>query len=279
MHFGSKDTLIELQENYSKVRKLLDQDSKNDPVSEPYRSKYTASAILTEMKSKLCKILDEGITDDKQRRYKAMLGSVWLHLGTISVDTEEFSTGEEQLLNCVSILSKDALKRESILVLLTALNQLGILWSQRDQPAKSKEYLEMAEKYYKEFVENNPTGCITMYNLFHLDDFEAELPDTEHSLEKTHTLTLYYLAQIYSSLNDHLKAAVYCHTTLKRQLEYKDFDPVDWALNSATLSQYFMEECGFKQARHHLAAASFILDQYKEMESTEGSNADSLEAK
>ncbi|XP_063240345.1 KIF-binding protein [Bacillus rossius redtenbacheri] len=279
MSASHRSVLVELRDDFARVRKLVDEDSKKDPISEPYRSKYAASVVLTDMKSKLSKILDEASANEKPR-FKAMLGLVWLHLGTISVDTEEFSTGEEQLLNCLSILSKDVQKRDSILALLSALNQLGILWSQRDQPTKSKEYLERAEKLYQDFVSNNSSDCLTLHSLFQIDDdSEDELLDTEHTLEKTHTLTLYYLAQIYSSLNDHLKAAVYCHTTLKRQLEFKDFDPVDWAVNSATLSQYFMEKNGFKQARHHLAAASFILDQYKDMESTEGSTADSLEAK
>lgn len=36
------------------------------------------------------------------------------------------------------------------------------------------------------------------------------------------------------------KAAQYCHTTLKRQLEYCGYYPVEWALNAATLSQYYL---------------------------------------
>lgn len=68
--------------------------------------------------------------------------------------------------------------------------------------------------------------------------------------------------QIYGTLKDELRSSVYCHNTLKRQLESKDYDPIEWALNAATLSQFFMTRNGFKQARHHLAAASYVLEKY-----------------
>lgn len=58
--------------------------------------------------------------------------------------------------------------------------------------------------------------------------------------EKACTHTLYYLAQVYQHLDMTEKAAQYCHTTLKRQLDYSGYSPVKWALNAATLSQYYL---------------------------------------
>ncbi|KAJ4426196.1 hypothetical protein ANN_27005 [Periplaneta americana] len=281
-HCTQKEVLVDLQEKYDKVRKLLDEDSKRDPVTEPYRSKYVASGILTDMKSILVKLLDDvGSEDSNYLKYKAMLGVVSLNLGLNSIDTEELSTGEEQLTNCVDSLSEYALKPEIILIMMTALNQLGILWSERADSEKSKEYLERAEKLYEEFTKDpsSSASAISFHDLFRTSSPEMPQPDTENMLEKLFTLTLYYLAQIYGNLNDHLKSAAYCHTTLRRQLESKDFDPVDWALNSATLSQYFMEKNAFSQARHQLAAASYILDQYEaDLNLQEGSD-ETLEAK
>lgn len=276
-HGLHKEVLVDLQEKYDKVRKLLDEDSKRDPADEPYRSKYAASAILTDMKSILVKLLE----GSSYLKYRAMLGVVSLNLGLVSIDTEELSTGEEQLMNCVDSLYDNAFKPEVILILMTALNQLGILWSERGDPEKSKEYLEKAEKLYEEFTKDASScmAAVSFHDLFRTSSPEIPQPDAENMLEKLYTLTLYYLAQIYGSLNDHVKSAAYCHTTLKRQLESKDFDPVDWALNSATLSQYFMEKNGFSQARHHLAAASFILDQYETDLNLQEGNDEALEAK
>lgn len=58
--------------------------------------------------------------------------------------------------------------------------------------------------------------------------------------EKVYTHTLYYLAQVYQHLEMTEKAAQYCHTTLKRQLEYSGYYPIEWALNAAILSQYYL---------------------------------------
>ncbi|XP_047119876.1 KIF-binding protein [Schistocerca piceifrons] len=259
-----REVFIELREKYEKACLLIEEESKSDPENAPYRSKYAASKILTEMKSKLVNILDDINAENSDYvTVKAMLGIVWLLLGTVSLDTEELSTGEEQLMKCVECLSDDALRPEYIISQITALNQLGLLWSQRDQPKKSQEFLEQAETLYKTYSKEINLPAIDAPSIF-----KATVPETYSSgpgtsLEKTHTLTLYYLAQIYGALSDNRKSAIYCHTTLKRQLETKDFDPIDWALNAATLSQYLMEKVGFKEARHHLAAASFILDQYE----------------
>lgn len=97
---------------------------------------------------------------------------------------------------------------------------------------------------------------------------KSELTPKE-TLEGVHTLTLYYLAQVYRFLQDHHKFAMYCHMTLRGQLGrnniIKDLDYIDWALNAATLSQYFMENDGLSQARHHLAAASYILEKHEQI--------------
>ncbi|CAH1251787.1 KIF1BP [Branchiostoma lanceolatum] len=78
-------------------------------------------------------------------------------------------------------------------------------------------------------------------------------------LEKTHTLTLYYLAQTYPKLGDNEKSASYCHLTLSRQLQSGHFQPVDWATNCATLSQYYVTRDNFTQGRHCLGKSVPVL--------------------
>ncbi|XP_012261040.2 KIF-binding protein-like [Athalia rosae] len=261
----NKEVLVDLEEKYLKVRKLLDAHSKLDPETEPYKSRYAAADLLKEMQIKLIQILDDNLTDHDRDIVTAMLAVIWLNMGIISVDTEELAAGDEQLTNCIDLLEDRELKPEAILIILSALNQLGILAAQRDQPKKSQSYLERAEKIYKDFSalkKTNTVQPILMATLFNLKD-EDEV-DAGEIIERLHTLTLYYLAQIYGTLKDHLKSAVYCHMTLKRQLNHEDLDCIDWALNAATLSQYFMEKGGFKQAKHHLAAASYILQKYED---------------
>lgn len=38
------------------------------------------------------------------------------------------------------------------------------------------------------------------------------------------------------------KAAHYCHSTLKRQLEHNAYHPMEWAINAATLSQFYINK-------------------------------------
>lgn len=40
------------------------------------------------------------------------------------------------------------------------------------------------------------------------------------------------------------RAATYCHSTLQRQLQLNQFSPMEWALNAATLSQYYITKVG-----------------------------------
>lgn len=255
--------MIDLGEKYEKVETLLE-ESRRDPETEPYKSKYSAMKILKEMKSKLVSLLDDiRSSDTLYEHLKAMLGAVWLTMGTISVDTEELSSGEEYLSSCLKSLEENSLKPCNILIILSALNQLGILWSNRGDNEKSHTYLIQAEQLYNEYQDQVDETPLEISELFLLDDKPKLQTKSEKSIEKIHTLTLYYLAQIYGTLGNPIKSAVYCHTTLKRQLEGKDSDPIEWALNSATLAQFFMEKSAFRLARHHLAAACYVLEQHE----------------
>lgn len=191
-----------------------------------------------------------------------MNSMIQLLLGIVSIDTEELSVGEKHLTKCKEIIDKNENKPEIAYVTLNMHNQFGILWSKRE-PKKAQTYLEEAERFYLAFKESGQIPIdpneLFVHNLETYNSVSAW-----EKFEKLYTLTLYYLAQIHGVLGDSLKSSVYCHITLKRQLESEDYDAIDWALNCATLSQFFMEVNGFKQARHHLAASSYIIQKYED---------------
>lgn len=255
--------LIEdLKAKYLLVLNLLNDDSKNDNENEPYKTKYNAFKILQEMHQIL---LDtHNTTYLSESKKSSMLSVIFLNLGIISLETEELKQGEDYLLNCIEVLNNDGTKSDTILPMISALNQLGILWSKQDQISKAKEFLEKAEKIFIDFKElQDPDDSPkNMTNIFEIEDLDE--PPASDTLEKLHTLTLYYLAQIYGTLKDCLKSAIYCFMTLKRQLDSGDYDHVEWALNAATLSQFFMEKAGFYQARHLLSAATLILEKFED---------------
>ena len=91
-----------------------------------------------------------------------------------------------------------------------------------------------------------------LWRLFYPEDnFKSDL-EREKEFSATFTHTLYYLAQVNAARGNSEKGAMYCHTTLLRQLETEQYDPVDWALNCATLSQYYITQGNYMLSRHCL---------------------------
>ncbi|CAK1600688.1 unnamed protein product [Parnassius mnemosyne] len=272
---SAKEIINDFKENYGKVRKLIDEDSKNDPENEPYMSKYKAKEILLNMQKSLTKVSISESGFDKIK-LDAMLGTVLVNIGIIDMETEELTSSEKILTEAEELLMPNSTKPEIVKTLISVYNNLGILWSNRDEPQKAKAYLLKAKDLYETFK------C-TLQVPLPIEQVINNAGETSAEdfilLEKAHTLTLYYLAQVFGSLKENLKSAIYCHVTLRRQLQYSDYEPIDWALNSATLSQFFAEQNGFFQSRHHLAAASVILDQYQQDLQESESNDDVYLAK
>lgn len=272
---SEKEVLNDFKESYSKVRKLLDEESKNDPENDPYLSKYKAKDLLINMRESIQKLIDSETKLDRVK-LDAMMGTVLLNIGIINMDTEEFTASEKVLSEAVDLLSENYLKPEVTTTLLNIYNNLGILWSSRDNPETAKVFLLKAKELYEEFK------C-TLQMPLPIEQVISNCEETTATdfmlLEKAHTLTLYYLAQVFGTLKENLKSAIYCHVTLRRQLQYSDYEPIDWALNSATLSQFFAEQNGFFQSRHHLAAASKILEIYDEKLNVSESNDEVFLAK
>lgn len=259
MIMTAKEIINDFKENYGKVRKLLDEESKNDLEREPYLSKYKAKEILSNMCDSLMNIRDTE-ADIERDKLDAMLGAILLNIGIIDMETEELTASEKVLTKAEEILAPHSIKPEVVITLMNVYNNHGILWSYRDEPEKAKTFLLKAKELYESFE------C-TMQMPIHIDNLITSPEGNTGDfmlMEKAYTLSLYYLAQVFGSLKENLKSGIYCHVTLKRQLQYSDYEPIDWALNSSSLSQFFAEQKGFTQARHHLAAASTILDMYEE---------------
>ncbi|XP_050668665.1 KIF-binding protein-like [Leptidea sinapis] len=255
----AKEVINDFKENYGKVRKLLDEDSKNDPPNEPYFSKYKAKDLLKSIYDGL-KSVNYSECNLDRIKLDAMMGVVLLNIGIVDMEVEELSASLNILKEAEELLLPNSCKPEIVTTLINIENNLGILWSNLDDPEKAKSYLFKARELYESFkcTMQMPLPIEHIIN-YPNDSITGDIM----LLEKAYTLTLYYMAQVFGALKQNLKSALYCHVTLKRQLQYDDYEPIDWALNSATLSQFFAEQNGFYQSRHHLAAASTILDQYE----------------
>ncbi|KXJ82756.1 hypothetical protein RP20_CCG011376 [Aedes albopictus] len=260
----TKESLSDIREEFEKAHQKIDEDSKNDPPTEPFRSHYAARDILQAVQRKLKNLresLDEG--SDAELTVRCILANVLKDIGRISIFTEELSNGELVLKEALELVKEDKESAAGVNGYIEVLNQLGILYCNRGSFEESKAILEQAMENYASVKSLADFEPLTISDLFGTKD-EIEKGKGQLLLEKNHTLTLYYLAQVYGYLEDLVKSAHFCHKTLKRQLDYNDYEHIDWALNSATLSQYYFPKNYLSQSRHLLAAASYMLDRFEE---------------
>ncbi|XP_043230360.1 KIF-binding protein-like [Amphibalanus amphitrite] len=261
------ETQASIYEKFQKAMHLLEVESPKDPEEEPYKSKYAARDLLNEIKFQLERHIEQS---DVITEAGHQLAAVLFYLGYISVETDEPSAGEQLLEEAVR--AAPALGPCTVLSTLNALNQLGLVWSRRGEHNRSQHYLQTAETVYQKYKEQVTLKPVDLPDLFRpsRSDGEEKTDDSKEGrsgltkLEELHTLTLYYLAQAFNNVGEPVKAALYCHNTLSRQLDSSSFDRVEWALNSATLSQFYLPKQMFRNARHHLAAAIQVLNQYSE---------------
>lgn len=142
-------------EKYKEARRLAEEESLEDPETDPFKSKYKARRILLDLKAELASFLDDEIPSEKAKILKAALD---YQIGQNYIETEELSTGEELFKNCINTLAEYRMDKRSCSIHLHALNELGILWSERGDSEKALGFLQDAEKLYYSY-KKEMEGC------------------------------------------------------------------------------------------------------------------------
>lgn len=236
----TKEFLIDLKEKYEKTEVLVLEKSQLDPETEPYKSHYEARNILLELSSTIREQMKTSNETDSPADFNTLqniLAHITVDLGKVYNFTQELSTGEKYLNESLDLLKDRETQSATICAVLSALNESGILWMNRGDTEKAKDLLVKADNFYNSFKESN-LQPLSIHDIFN-DNPHSENGNGTKLLEKINVLTLFYLAQVFGSLGDLEKSAIYCHTTLKKQLLLGEYESIDWALNAATLSQYF----------------------------------------
>ncbi|XP_059619337.1 KIF-binding protein [Phlebotomus argentipes] len=278
-----KEKLQELKGRYDKAVALMEKESKSDPETDPFRSHYAARDILLEIRAGLEKLVIGTEEADGETRliYRFLLGIIYKTLGQLYIFVEESGSARKYLQDCILSLEDVQTHPDAVIPLVGALNQLGILQANQNEPKEARETLLRAEKIYNDYNATESAEPLTTINDLFATKEEIESGAGRLLLEKTHTLTLYYLAQVVCTLGETDNSRTYCHNTLKRQLQFNDYEHIDWALNAVTLSQCFLTPDGLTHARHHLAAATFMMDKFEAVmlkpEMTEEEKAAQLE--
>ncbi|KAG7250269.1 hypothetical protein CRUP_007404 [Coryphaenoides rupestris] len=232
-----------VREKFTTVLHLTELKSLSDPENDPFRSKYEARELLREIYSSLKSFEASEETDGGER------------------GEEEEEREEEQAVDG----EKDAQRRldgDSPAGLRTAKlaaveyylgvnhaeteeNRLGILWSVRDETETAQGFLETAEAIYQRYMKEDGSPPTDMTEYFSTEENQITHQERTNRFELVYTFTLYYLAQVYKYIGETERAATYCHSTLQRQLQLNKFNPMEWALNAATLSQYYITKVRF----------------------------------
>lgn len=253
-----KEWVLEyLREDFKEAVRLTTKESKDDPPEEPYKSLYAARKLFLGVREKLDSFCPVHLMEHED--FKVLYACILLELGLNYINTEELGKGENNLEACLHQLEGVVSKVKTASVSIQAHNQLGVLWGNRSEQQKALEFLLKAKAVYESHVALPPPLTDSQWIM---GEVEEEL-NREKKFESCHTLTLFYLAQVYGNLKQPKLSAQYCQTTLSRQLESGEYDPVEWSLNCATLSQYYMMSENWPQSRHCLAAATCILRRFK----------------
>ncbi|CAF4380931.1 unnamed protein product, partial [Rotaria sp. Silwood2] len=268
--------------------------SLNDPENEPYKSKYEAKKIFEQLheenideESDIMKkefetldLIEENnqqifiiIKSDQQanepsisKKHRYLINLLLdYHIGTICSDTAERGEGELYLRRILTSIEQ-VLNHSLICSLaLNLFNQLLIIRTSYEHYNDAIEIAKSAESLYNQSLLIEPYLLREIINI----DLLIQTNDRREEFEQIYTHTFFYLAQIYAKINDKDQSANYCRLTLERQLEMfhqhtkKHFDPLDWATNCATLSQYYMTNHDYATARHCLMCADKMLENVK----------------
>lgn len=254
---------LEGYETYKKVRELTDQESLKDPENDPFKSKYKARELLQEILSKVHKEREENESDPSMKIVEAALQ---YQLGNNYTHTEERPAGEECLEKCINLLKNDELmmRQEAVSVALITYSELGIIWASRYQGRdKAMFNLQKVESLYNKYKHEVGLAPFAIDESLRPKEDRFTNLQREAKFEKIFTHTLFYLAQMYKQSEDNDLSAAYCQRTLRRQLEAKEYDPKEWAVNSAGLSQYYICQNMYREAKHCLACANVIIEEAK----------------
>lgn len=105
-----------VREKFRAARTLSAVESRKDPETEPYRSKYSARALLQEVKQ-LLSAAEEG---GEARLLAVRRAVLEYELGVNHTDTEELSAGEEHLQRCTQLLEPHRLSPDCVSLYIQA---------------------------------------------------------------------------------------------------------------------------------------------------------------
>lgn len=260
-------------DEYKTIRSLTDVDAAKDPENEPYRSMYKARKLLENMLQEI----QQDLKIDGSKISRALEAALLFQIATNYLACEERPAGEKLLQNCISVLLDDpsiAMEKEAVSIVMSANMELGILNSNRYQNAdRAFSLFTKVETIYYEYKQADIIAPLSVDELLRPTENMYTDEQRNSKLERIFTHTLFYLAQVHKQLGHYDLSASYCQKTLRKQLQAKEYEPSEWAINAAGLSQYFITKNMFPQAKHCLCCANTIVEEARSTTTAESDDS------
>jgi hypothetical protein len=197
-----------------------------DDESEPYKSKYACSDLLTSVEQQAAALAAS--QPDASTSLGQCIAYCQLERGLALLETDLVADGQRALEQALEFAWPPSL--ESYAAQQQAHNALGGLWCSREEFETSLKHLKTAAELYRKIKaslqdsssssaeeqqgqqqQEPTTGAMN-------NSWVAQLTDAA-AAELHYTTTLYYLAQVHGHAGDKVLSASYCAATLNRQLK------------------------------------------------------------
>lgn len=198
-----------------------------------------------------------------------VLAIAYFNMGLIHVDSKEeneLCAGKNYFMRCMELLKGKELDRKAILTSIQVYVKLQCILNKLQKPKTSELLYEAMELYLKYTEEENRyPNPINIPSVLGIE--EEEESNSRLLLDNLHLTTVDYLVKRYNHWpKNEDKIVIYIHNLLNKQIpETMKFQNVGcyyWALASIDLIQYFLWNHRFTEARHHLAAADYIMEEF-----------------
>jgi tetratricopeptide (TPR) repeat protein len=212
-------------------------------------------------------------------------GILNFYSGLANFSNEDQSTCEGPLLKALDFFNTlpTMIKIRYINIYQEIYNNLGIVFYNKGEIKKGLQYLGKAEQMYKVFNDLNGFNMTNNFTQFMINCSKCDMNESssstyssanekleffnfyidgglnKKSFEHNYTLTIFYYAQAFTKLGFRKKAIKYCSITLKRQIEFNEYDLKDSIVNCINLSDFYTENQHYAQSEYILISAISLL--------------------
>nr|CAD7420826.1 unnamed protein product [Timema poppensis] len=219
--------------------------------------------LLETMETRIDDMAETADRDGAVRlRLVGMKCALWYERAKSLANTGRETEAMEVLSMTQKLIEPSLTGPELVFMSLIVLNHHSYLLSKRGELDECQALLEKAERVYQGLTsQDGPRQMFAEGDLFCAPSTPTRDKETAEKLERLVTNMLQMLVFVHNKKGDHDKFAKYSHLVLRRTLFMKDTDPVVWITRATMLASYLLTKNRFREARHHLCAASAILDQ------------------